>query len=60
VSWEISPEPRHVEERAALLRVAEQALAGDEESAWWRSGLDELDGGPAPKESWGGAGIVEP
>jgi hypothetical protein len=58
--WELRPEPLNADERAALLRAAEQALADDEsESLWWRSGFDELGGGPAPKESWRDPGVVE-
>ena len=39
------PEPSDAEELAALVAAAEQALAPPEESAWWRSGLEDLDGG---------------
>ena len=58
--WEIQPEPADDAERAALVKAAAQALAAESESAWWRSGFDDLGGGPAPKEAWSGSGIVEP
>lgn len=60
VSWEIQPEPADAAEREALLTAAEQALAAEGESVWWRSGLDDLGGGPATKQAWSGAGVVEP
>jgi hypothetical protein len=62
VSWEVWPEPRNAAERAALVKAANQAVENEDESAWWRSGLEELDelsGGPAPKQAWGGASVVE-
>jgi hypothetical protein len=60
VIWEVRPEPLDPDERAVLLRSAEDALAGgDDESAWWRSGLDDLGGGPAPEQTWRGPGVVE-
>jgi hypothetical protein len=53
VSWEVDPEPTDAE-RAALVAAAERALAPDGESAWWRSGLDDLsDGSPAGEASPG-------
>jgi hypothetical protein len=59
--WELRPEPPDPGSRVALLRAAELALADEEpESAWWRSGFEELGGGPAPKESWRDSGVVEP
>jgi hypothetical protein len=60
MSWEVSPEPRDARERAVLLEAAEAALAHDEESPWWRSGLDDLGGDAAAEEAWSGAGVVEP
>lgn len=63
MSWEVRPEPRNAAERAALVKAAAQALENEDESAWWRSGLEELEplsGGPAPKHGWGGAGVIEP
>jgi hypothetical protein len=61
VEWEIQP---RLEERegveAALLAAVERALAEERESVWWRSGLEDLDGGPAPQETWRDPGIVEP
>jgi hypothetical protein len=59
VSWEVQPEPRDAGEREVLLEAAETALTAEGESAWWRSGFDDLGGGPAPKKAWGGAGVVE-
>ena len=44
MSWDVHPEPADQEERAALVAAAEQALASPEESGWWRSGLEDLDG----------------
>jgi hypothetical protein len=59
--WELRPEPPDPGSRVALLRAAELALADEEpESAWWRSGFEELGGGPAPKESWRDSSVVEP
>ena len=46
MSWVVEPEPADDGERAALLAAAEEALASQAESAWWRSGLDDLGGGP--------------
>jgi hypothetical protein len=60
VSWDVRPEPVDADERAALLQAAEAALADEDESAWWRSGLEDLGGGPAAEEAWSGAGVVEP
>lgn len=59
MSWEVRPEPLEPDERTALLKAAEQALAENDESAWWRSGFEELGGGPAAEQSWSGAGVVE-
>jgi hypothetical protein len=42
----VEPEPADDGERAALLAAAEEALASEPESAWWRSGLDDLGGVP--------------
>jgi hypothetical protein len=52
VSWEVHPEPEDANERATLVAAVERALAPEAESAWWRSGFDDLGGGPAPKEPW--------
>jgi hypothetical protein len=60
VGWEVRPEPIDPDERAALLEAAEQLLADEHESAWWRSGFDDLGGGPAPKQAWSGSGVIEP
>jgi hypothetical protein len=47
--------------QAALLAAVEQALGEEEQgSVWWRSGLEELGGGPAPQQAWRDAGVVEP
>ncbi len=44
----MDPEPTDAEERAALVAAVDRALASDEESAWWRSGLEDLaEGSPA-------------
>jgi hypothetical protein len=51
VPWELHPELDQPEVRAALLAAVEQALAEKHESAWWRSGFDELGDGPAP-QAW--------
>ena len=59
MTWEVRPDPLDPEERAVLLSSAEEALADRDDSAWWRSGLDDLGGGPAPEQAWGGAGVVE-
>jgi hypothetical protein len=61
VSWEVQPPLGEGEVQAALLEAVEQVL-GEEEmgSVWWRSGLEDLGGGPAPKQAWRDAGIVEP
>ena len=57
--WEVRPEPPDPKERAVLLSLAAAALGGGDESAWWRSGLDDLGGGPAPEQAWGSAGVVD-
>jgi hypothetical protein len=60
VSWEVRPEPEDAHERAALLAAAERSFVEEPASAWWRSGLDDEGAGPAPKDPWGHAGVVEP
>jgi hypothetical protein len=60
VDWEIHPEPADDAEREALVKAATHALPAESESAWWRSGFDDLGGGPAPKQAWSGSGVVEP
>lgn len=60
MTWELRPEPDRPEVRAALLSAVEQALADEDESAWWRSGFEDLGGGPASTQAWGDAGLVEP
>jgi hypothetical protein len=57
VSWEVRPQPGNAQARAALLAAAERSLVEEQASDWWRSGLDDLGDGPAPKEPWG---VVEP
>jgi hypothetical protein len=52
VTWELHPELNQPEVRAALLAAVEQALAEKDESAWWRSGFEELGDGPAPRQAW--------
>lgn len=59
MTWEVRPEPIDSDERAALVKAAEHGLAVDDESAWWRSGFEDLGGGPAPKQAWSGSGVVE-
>jgi hypothetical protein len=60
VDWVIRPELVEEDVQAALLAAVERELKEAEQSLWWRSGLDELDGGPAPKQAWSDPGIVEP
>jgi hypothetical protein len=60
VDWVIRPELVEEDVQAALLAAVERELTEAEQSLWWRSGLDELDGGPAPKQAWSDPGIVEP
>jgi hypothetical protein len=57
--WEIQPEPDDDAERDALLAAAEAGLDGEVESAWWRSGLDDL-GGPPAEELRSDPRVVEP
>ena len=59
--WEVQPQVEEDAERALLAAVS-RALGEEEpaDSAWWRSGLDELGGGPAPQQSWRDPGVVEP
>jgi hypothetical protein len=61
VSWEVQPALGEEEVQAALLAAVEQAL-GEEEvgSVWWRSGLEDLGGGPTPQQAWRDPGVVEP
>jgi hypothetical protein len=56
VSWEVRPEPEDANERATLVAAVERALAEEAESVWWRSGLDDLGGGPFSKVPWAEAG----
>jgi hypothetical protein len=56
VTWELHPELDEPEVRAALLAAVEEALAEKDESAWWRSGFEELGGDPAPKQAWRDSG----
>jgi hypothetical protein len=59
--WVVRPQVEEEVERALLAAVS-RALDEEElaESAWWRSGLEDLGGGPAPQQSWRDAGVVEP
>jgi hypothetical protein len=61
VSWEVEPALGEEEVQTALLAAVELAL-GEEEagSVWWRSGLEDLGGGPAPQQAWRDPGVVEP
>ena len=56
MSWEVRPEPEDANERATLVAAVERALAEEAESAWWRSGLDDLGGGPTREAPWAEAG----
>lgn len=64
--WSVQPEPGDENERDALLAALDRALAEEEAaasgslSAWWRSGLDDLGGGPAAEKPWGEPRVVEP
>jgi hypothetical protein len=60
VDWDVEPEPADPAGRAALLAAVEKALAPETESRWWRSGLDDLGGGPSTEQAWGDSGVVEP
>jgi hypothetical protein len=61
VIWEVQPALGEEELQAALLAAVEQALGEAEvDSVWWRSGLEDLGGGPAPQEAWRDPGVVEP
>jgi hypothetical protein len=58
MDWEVVPEPVDELERAALLAAAEQALVPGADSAWWRSGLDDLDGDSPAEQPWRDPGAV--
>lgn len=60
MGWEVDPEPADDAQRAALLAAAEQALAPETESAWWRSGLEDLGGGAPGEQAGRNPGVVEP
>jgi hypothetical protein len=66
VTWSVRPEPADEAERDALIAALERALAeeeraaGGQPSAWWRSGFDDLGGGPAAKKPWGEPRVIEP
>ena len=60
MDWDVDPEPLDEQERAALLAAAEQAVPDEPESAWWRSGLGDLDGGPPTDQHWRDPGVVGP
>ena len=59
--WVVRPEVEEDVERAMLMAVS-RALDEEEaaESAWWRSGFEDLGGGPAPQQSWRDPSVVEP
>jgi hypothetical protein len=59
MSWDVQPEPADEKERAALVAAAEQALAPQAESAWWRSGLEDLDGTAPAEQAPPDPGAVE-
>jgi hypothetical protein len=54
--WELHPEPADADERAVLLAAAEQAFAAEAESAWWRSGQEDLNGGAPAQQLWRDSG----
>lgn len=60
MEWEIRPPLDEERVEAALLAAVEQALAEERESLWWRSGVEDLDGGPAPQQAWRDPDVVEP
>ena len=57
--WEIQPQPADDAEREALMAAAELAVDTEVESAWWRSGLDDL-GWPPAEKAGGDPRVVEP
>ena len=59
MSWDVHPEPADPEDHAALVAAAEQAFAPPQESAWWRSGLDDLDGSAPADPARRDQGVVE-
>jgi hypothetical protein len=61
VDWALHPELEQ-DVRAALLAAVARELDAEHEteSVWWRSGFDDLGGGPAAKEPWSDPGVVEP
>lgn len=59
MSWDVHPEPVDPEDRAALVAAAAQAFALPEESAWWRSGLEDLGSGAPAEQAWRDPGVVE-
>jgi hypothetical protein len=60
MGWELTPEPADEGARDALLRAVEESLDEGTEAFWWRSGFDDLGGGPAAQQTWRDAGVVEP
>lgn len=62
MAWEVSPQLEEKDVERALLTAVARVLDDDEptESAWWRSGFDDLGGGPAAQQSWRDPGVVEP
>lgn len=58
--WAIDPEPEDDVARAVLIAAAEQALAGEQESAWWRSGLDDLGWSAPAEQAVREAPVIEP
>jgi hypothetical protein len=51
MSWDVHPDPADAEERAALVAAAEEALTSADESAWWRSGLEDLSDGTSAERA---------
>jgi hypothetical protein len=66
MTWSVQPEPTDEAEREALLQALKRALADEAGGAsvygthWWRSGLEDLGGGPAAEQPWGEPRVVEP
>jgi hypothetical protein len=60
MDWEVVPEPEDEVERAALLTAAERAFAPESDSAWWRSGFEDVDGDTSTEQAWRDPGVVEP
>jgi hypothetical protein len=51
MTWDVHPEPGDADELAALIAAAKEAFAQPNESAWWRSGLEDLGGSAAAERA---------